>query len=271
MARQPRYVIPDVPQLITHRGNNRAPVFLVEDDYAFYRGCLEEAAETQQCAVHAYVLMPNHTHLLVTPRMARGVSKMMQSVSGRYAQYLNAKYRRSGTVWEGRYRATVIDPDEYLLFCMSYIELNPVRAGLVAHPRQYPWSSYRRNAEGRVDVLVRPHRAYERLGDRAGGAVQALTEKYRALMRVPLNARVLVEIRRATNKGWLLGGEEFRAQLQSVLNRRATPLPRGGDRRSKRARANVAPIGAARLQSVLPTTTADDLLASIAKSTNIKV
>lgn len=219
------------------RGNNRAAVFFRDEDYRFYLHCLSEACAAHQGDVHAYVLMPNHVHLLITPRRASSISKAMQSVGARYAQYVNSTYRRTGTVWEGRYRSTVLDPDDYLLCCMCYIELNPVRAGIIPHPRQYPWSSYRRNAEGGEDVLVRVHPSYERLGA-APGAQQ---EKYRALLAVPLDGHTLADIRNATNKGWVLGGSQFKERFEAVLNRRMHPLPRGGDRRSKRTQ-QTAPI-----------------------------
>lgn len=232
MARQPRYLLPGHPQHVIQRGNNRATIFWRDDDYSFYRDCLAEACEVQRCDVHAYVLMPNHVHLLITPWHDRSVSKVLQSVGSRYTQYVNSKYRRSGTLWEGRYRSTVIDPARYLLACMCYIEINPVRSGIVSHARQYRWSSYRRNAEGRDDVLIMPHASYERLGDTS----VVRQTFYRALFQAPLDATLVDDIRNSTNKGWLLGGDEFRERLAAVLNRRAQPLPRGGDRRSKRAR-----------------------------------
>lgn len=231
MARQPRYVLPGQPQHVIQRGNNRTAIFSRDEDYYFYLHCLSEACVTHQCDVHAYVLMPNHVHLLVTPRRASSISKAMQSVGARYAQYVNSTYRRSGTVWEGRYRSTVIDPDDYLLCCMCYIELNPVRAGIVPHPRRYQWSSYRRNAEGHGDMLVSTHPLYERLGGTPGEQ----QERYRTLLETPLDAHTLADIRNATNKGWVLGGSQFKERFEAVLNRRMHPLPRGGDRRSQRA------------------------------------
>ena len=125
MARQPRYALPGQVQHIIQRGNNREAIFFRDDDYRFYLHCLIEACAQQHVDIHAYVLMPNHVHLLLTPSRADGISKMMQSVSGRYAQYINSSYRRTGTVWGGRYRSTIIDPEDYLLRCMCYIELNP--------------------------------------------------------------------------------------------------------------------------------------------------
>jgi len=240
MARQPRYVLPGHPQHVIQRGHNRSAIFARDEDYSFYLHCLAEASNRYACDVHAYVLMPNHVHLLATPRRANSISKVLQSVGGRYAQYVNSTYRRSGSLWEGRYRSTVLDPEEYLLPCMAYIELNPVRAGLVARPEDYRWSSYHRNAAGRPDMLVRTHEVYEQLGS----TVRAQQEEYRALLATPLDERVLADIRNMTNKGWVLGGARFRERLEGVLNRRMVPLPRGGDRRSGRIRAAGTPFAA---------------------------
>jgi len=232
MARQPRFLLPGQVQHVIQRGNNRAPIFFRDDDYRFYLHCLVDACAQQGVDVHAYVLLPNHVHLLLTPGPASGISKVMQSVSGRYAQYVNSTYRRTGTVWGGRYRSTVVDAESYLLRCMVYVEMNPVRAGIVVHPREYPWSSFRCNADGEKDFAVLPHSAYLSLGD----TPNSRCERYRTLMRLPLDERTLNEIRHATNKGWVLGDETFRLQVESILHRRVQPLPRGGDRRSVQAR-----------------------------------
>lgn len=231
MARQPRYVLPGQPQHIIQRGNNRSAIFARDADYDFYLHCLSEACARYACDVHAYVLMPNHVHVLVTPWRANSVSKVLQSVGGRYAQYVNASYRRTGSLWEGRYRSTVLDPAEYLLACMAYIELNPVRAGLAAVAAEYRWSSYGRNAEGRVNLLIRPHPVYDELGS----TPRERQEGYRALLAVPIDPRTLADIRNMTNKGWVLGGANFRSRYEAVLNRRMHPLPRGGNRRGSRA------------------------------------
>ncbi|MEZ0122918.1 MAG: transposase [Candidatus Reddybacter sp.] len=153
MARLTRYFIEGQPQHIIQRGNNREPIFAVERDYFFYLECLQEAAERQGLVIHSYVLMTNHVHLLVTPQTSQSIGKTLQSVGRRYVQYFNHSYRRTGTLWEGRYKATLIDSECYLLTCMRYIELNPLRANMVVHPNEYPWSSYRVNAEGEESLL----------------------------------------------------------------------------------------------------------------------
>jgi len=141
MARLPRFVIPDQPQHVILRGNNRAETFCADADYSFYLEKLKSACDKHGCSVHAYVLMTNHVHLLITPHLEQSLGKAMQMLGRYYVQYYNFCYRRTGTLWEGRYKATLIDSEAYLLTCMRYIELNPGRAGMVIDPADYPWSS----------------------------------------------------------------------------------------------------------------------------------
>ncbi len=223
MARLPRYLVPGQPQHVIHRGNNRQAVFGGEQDYRFYLKCLTEACLRHALAVHAYVLMTNHVHLLATPGSELGLSKAMQSVAGRYAQYFNAANGRSGGLWEGRYRATPIDSERYFLACSRYIELNPVRAGIVSTPGAFPWSSYACHADGRVDPLVSGHAIYTDLG----ATVEARRAAYRSLFDDELSEAMVGEIREATQKGWALGGERFRNQVQTLSGRRARPARRG--------------------------------------------
>jgi putative transposase len=180
--------------------------------------------------------MPNHFHLLVTPWEDNGIGKLMQSVGRYYVQHFNRRYDRTGTLWEGRYRATLIDPSTYLLRCSRYIELNPVRMGFVDTPQDYDWTSYGYNALGREDALVKPHPEYEKLG-RSRTARQ---NAYRTAFSEPLGASTLTRIRDATNKAWVLGDEAFCHALEGKLTRRATPRPRGGDRRSASYRRELA-------------------------------
>lgn len=220
MARLPRYVIPGQPQHIIQRGNNRQPIFADESDYTFFRDTLVEAAGRHGLAIHAYVWMTNHVHLLATPASGDSISKTLQSVGRRYVQHFNTAYRRSGTLWEGRYRATVVDSERYLLTVMRYIELNPVRAGMVTDPADYPWSSYRRHALGVICAETRwltPHAEYLRLG--ADDATRQAA--YRALFVDALNAGDLAEIRDCTHKGWALGSERFKTEVEILTRRRA--------------------------------------------------
>ena len=229
MARLPRFVIPGHPQHVIVRGNNRAPIFCAEQDYRFYLEKLKQACDKHQCDVHAYVLMTNHAHLLMTPHSEQGISKAMQMLGRYYVQYFNHAYGRTGTLWEGRYKATLIDSERYLLTCYRYIELNPVRAeGMVDHPSEYPWSSYRYNALGQEDVLVVPHAEYISLGETLVERKQA----YRELFKAHIAERTMAEIREATNRAWVLGSSHFKEQIEQQLNRRVAPLGRGGDRKS---------------------------------------
>lgn len=232
MARQPRLILPGQPQHVIQRGNNRNALFFREDDYLFYLDALGAAAEKHECEIHAYVLMTNHVHLLMTPQQGESLSRVLQSVGRRFVQRINFVYQRTGTLWEGRYRSTLIDSEHYLLACMRYIELNPVRADLVQHPRHYRWSSYRANGEGKHDPVLTPHALYQSLGRTA----LERRRLYRELFKAPLAETTLHTIRQSTNGGWALGDDRFRSMTEGQLKRRAQPLPRGGDRRSTKYR-----------------------------------
>lgn len=230
MARLPRYVIPGQPQHIIQRGNNRQAIFAAKADIQYFRDILAEAAQKHGLLIHAYVWMTNHVHLLATPELENSISKVFQSVGRKYVQHFNAAYQRSGTLWEGRYRATVVDSTRYLLTLMRYIELNPVRAGMVAHPREYPWSSYAFNALGEIgpnSVWLAPHNEYLRLGRGASERQSA----YRQLFRAAIPNVELDEIRECVHKGWALGDARFRAQIQGLAQRRAASMGVGRPRK----------------------------------------
>jgi len=164
MARRPRFALPGVPQHVIQRGNNRQAAFYTDADRQFYLDCLGDAARKYGCLIHAYVLMTNHVHLLATPFEALALSRTMQHLGRRYVRYVNDTYRRSGTLWEDRFKATLVDTELYFLRCCCYIELNPVRAKIVALREDYRWSSHRCHAFGTDDVLVSTHDEYEHLG-----------------------------------------------------------------------------------------------------------
>ena len=232
MARLPRFVIPDQPQHVIVRGNNRSEIFCADADYQFYLEKLQLACDKHDCKIHAYVLMTNHVHLLITPQEENSLSKAMQMLGRYYVQYYNYTYQRTGTLWEGRYKATLIDSEAYLLTCMRYIELNPVRANMVDHPSDYPWSSYLYNALGNANEWVSPHLEYLRLGKK-GEARQAA---YRQLFKYHIAESSMDEIRGATNKAWVLGNDRFKKRMQKQLERRVEPGARGGDRKSEKFR-----------------------------------
>jgi putative transposase len=228
MARLPRFVLPGQPQHVIQRGNNRGDIFRAEADYRFYLEKLQAAADKHGCAIHAYVLMTNHVHLLLTPQAEDGIGRLMQTLGRHYVQFYNCCYRRTGTLWEGRYRATLIDSERYLLTCMRYIELNPVRGGMVERPSEYPWSSYRHNALGRPDPLLTAHAEYRRLGTSA----EKRRTAYRQLFRNHIAQKTLDEIRYATNRAWVLGDDRFKRRVERHLERQIAPRPRGGDHKS---------------------------------------
>ncbi len=228
MARLPRFVIPGQPQHVIQRGNNRDVIFVRDEDYHFYLEKLNDACKKYDCDVHAYILMTNHVHLLITPHTKNGISKVMQSIGRYYVQYFNYTYGRTGTLWEGRYKATLIDSDGYLLTCSRYIELNSVRAQMVNHPSEYPWSSYHYNALGKENTLLTPHLLYKRLANTS----EERQKCYRELFRAHISERTLIEIREATNKAWVLGSDRFKNKIEKLTLRQAKPKIRGGDRKS---------------------------------------
>ncbi|RPI45392.1 MAG: transposase [Betaproteobacteria bacterium] len=233
MPRRLRIALPNVPMHIIQRGNNRSCCFYAAKDYDLYLRTLAELAGRFACHIHAYVLMTNHVHLLLTPESREASSLLMKHLGQRYSQYLNRIYGRTGTLWEGRFRSCLIQEDSYLLRCYRYIELNPVRASMVNHPREYVWSSYGCNAEGAPSSIVSPHACYRQLGE----TDDARRAAYRAFFLTALDPCALDEIRRATNGNFALGSERFRRETENALGRRAS-LGKAGRPRAKAAHAN---------------------------------
>lgn len=215
MARQPRYTIPGYPQHIIQRGNNKQICFMQDDDYRVYLDKMKQYALQHGVAIHAFVLMTNHVHMLLTPEYENSISLFMQALGRFYVQHINKTYNRTGTLWEGRYRATLVDSDNYFLAVSRYIELNPVRAAMVVHPAGYPWSSFHANALGKNIQLWQPHQSYLALGNSNEQRQQA----YLGLFKQPLAAKALDEIRYATQKGWVLGSEQFKQQIANQTTR----------------------------------------------------
>jgi putative transposase len=226
MARKPRFNLPGYPQHVIQRGNNRQPCFFTQEDHLKYREALVGAANRTGCQIHAYVLMTNHVHLLITPATEHGLGELMQSVGRRYVRYVNYSYGRTGTLWEGRYRASLVQSEKYLLTCYRYIELNPVRAGMVGHPGEYRWSSYAANAEGSSDAVVCPHSEYTALG---GDAMQRC-RVYRELFSDIVEADALHAIRKTVNGEFVLGNDRFKDEIEHQLARRVRPGKRGRPR-----------------------------------------
>ena len=236
MARRPRLSIAGVPQHVIQRGNNRQATFFADEDYLLFLAYLGEAARKHGCSVHAYVLMTNHVHLLVTPNEPDAVSRTMQDVGRRYVQYVNFTYRRSGTLWEGRFRASLVDTQHYFLTCARYIELNPVRAGIAKAPEDYPWSSYRYYAFGQENGLLSAHAEYRALGSTETERHSA----YRGLFRSVVDETGFQEIRETVNRGWPLGSERFKDEIEAALERATRPPQRGRPRKSGRLGTDAA-------------------------------
>lgn len=223
MARLPRICLSGIPQHIIQRGNNRQICFGSDEDFAAYAYWLDEFSQKHRVAIHAWVFMTNHVHLLATPESPDGLSKMMQSLGRQYVRYFNYSYKRTGTLWEGRFKSCVVDAENYLLICQRYIELNPVRASMVSRPEEYKWSSYSANGLGQNVKLCTPHPIYTQLGN----TLEKRSKAYRDLFRGHLDVTQISEIRHASNKGMALGNDRFKHEVEKLSGRRVTALKRG--------------------------------------------
>jgi putative transposase len=231
MPRRARIHLPGVPLHIVQRGHNREPCFFAEEDYCCYLHWLGAALTATRSALHAYVLMTNHVHLLVTVREPGAVPLLMISLGRRYVQYINRSYRRTGTLWGSRYKSSLVQAETYFLACQRYIELNPVRAAMVSDPAHYRWSSYRFHGLGQLDGLRSPHPTYTALGRTAAERQSA----YRALFRHALEDEAIADIRLAVNQGQALGDAGFYTKVAQITGERREPKPRG---RPKKAGSN---------------------------------
>jgi putative transposase len=219
MPRHARLAVAGIPWHIIQRGNNRTACFYCADDYHRYLQDLAGQATKFGCHIHAYCLMTNHVHLLITPERQNSAGLMMKHLGQRYVQYINRTYRRSGTMWEGRFRSCLAQSEHYVLTCYRYIELNPVRAGMVEHPADYPWSSYRFNGQGMANALLSQHPLYRALGQ----SNEERCRQYRELFQAHLEPELIDEIRQATNGNYVLGDSRFSAEVEAMLQRRVTP------------------------------------------------
>jgi putative transposase len=231
MARQARLTVAAYPHHVIQRGNDRQLIFRDDADRERLLSLLLEHAQRSKVAVHAYVLMDNHFHLLLTPETGEGIPQMMQSVGRSYVRYFNIRHARTGTLWEGRYRCSLIETEKYLLACMAYIDLNPVRAGMVSEPAEFPWSSHRHLIGQRSDKLVTPHALFWSLGNTPFAREAA----YAQLVRAGIAHHEEGEITRSLLTGWPLGTAPFIASLEQSTHRRLLPAKAGrpsGSRRS---------------------------------------
>ena len=226
MARQPRLTVPGYPHHVIQRGNNRQLIVLDDADRLRLLALLAEHVPRFKVALHAYVLMDNHFHLLATPETQDGLPQLMQAVGRSYVRYFNNRHGRSGTLWEGRYKSTVIETERYLLACMVYIDLNPVRAGMVAEPAQYPWSSQRHCIGQSVDKLLTPHALLWDLGNTPFSREAA----YHELVQAGVSPQQQEALTHTALTGWALGTEPFLKALQEGTTRRIAPGQRGRPR-----------------------------------------
>lgn len=231
MARLPRLSLAGMPHHVILRGNNRQPIFAAASDHERLLTLLAEHAAAEKVAVHAYVLMPDHFHLLLTPATAEGLPRLMQALGRRYVRHFNDAYGRSGTLWEGRYRSTVVQPERWLLTCMAYLDVNPVNAGLVGRPEDYPWSSHAHYTGQQTQRLITPPPAIWTLGNTPFAREAAYAE----MVRAGLSLAQQMAIVDATLAGWALGDAEFVAQLQRLTDRRLTKARAGRPARASAA------------------------------------
>jgi len=213
MPRKRRFYQPGVPVHVFQGGHNREPVFFDDQDYLAYLRFLKASADALGCLIHAYVLMTNHVHLLVTPTTANDISLLFQSVGRHFVPYINKTYQRRGSLWEGRYKGHILDSEDYFLICMRYIEMNPVRAGMVEHPAQYRWSSYAANAQGIDNAIIQPQELYLSLGK----TPEARQAAYRELFATAINTDELDLIRASLHSGTPLGNDCFKQEIESVV------------------------------------------------------
>ncbi|MDH3747529.1 MAG: transposase [Gammaproteobacteria bacterium] len=216
MPRPKRLCVPGLPHHVVQRGNNRNATFYQSEDCFTYLTFLDEAVQRHGVKVHAYVLMTNHVHLLLTPSDSDGLSLAMQTLGRRYVTYINKTYQRTGTLWEGRFKSSIVDRETYCLACYRYIELNPVRAAMVASPTDYQWSSYHTNGLGRADTLLTSHSCYLQLGNTR---IERATQ-YRKLINEGLGPEVVRQIRYGARKGLPVGCSRFKADIEEHLGRR---------------------------------------------------
>jgi len=221
MARLPRPDLAGIAQHIVQRGNDRLPCFHDDEDRRRYLTVLRQVSARYECWIHAYVLMTNHVHLLATPESPGAISRMMQALGRLYVSDFNARRGRTGTLWEGRYRSCLVGGARYVLACHRYIELNPVRAAMVAHPADFHWSSHATHAAGTHNSLLRPHPDYLALGT----SREQRQSAYRALFADVLQQAQIDDIRIYLKQQRALGNDRFQAMVERKLGRCATIGP----------------------------------------------
>jgi putative transposase len=229
MARLPRIVIPNQPLHIMHRGNNRQDIFRCEEDMLRIKEDIFYALEKSGCLLHAYVIMTNHLHLLITPENKEQLAVFMKTMANKYVRYFNSKYQRTGTIWEGRYKSCLVDSEKYLFTLYKYIEMNPIKANMVKSLKDYKWSSYAHNALGQEDKLVSQHFLYQQLGP----TLEARNKAYQTIFTQVDLTKKNDNITQATLRGEVYGSDKFHRNIKKSLTRPSKLSAHGGDRKSK--------------------------------------
>ena len=229
MARLSRIVVPNQPLHIMHRGNNRQDIFKSEDDLIRIRKDIKHSLSKAGCYLHAYVVMTNHLHLLITPKNKEQLAKFMQSMANRYVRYYNAKHQRTGTIWEGRFKSCLVDSEHYLFALYKYIEMNPIKANMVEDIANYRCSSYRHNALGETDELITEHDLYKELG----ATVEQRYEQYKKIFDELDISRQQDQITKATLAGEVYGSNGFHNKISGLISRATKLTTHGGDRKSE--------------------------------------
>lgn len=223
MARKPRIFVADIPYHIVQRGNNKTPIFFSDQDQLFFLDVLKEAKTKHPCFIYSYCLMPNHFHILISPKEKENASLLMKFLGAKYVRYVNKVYKRSGTLWEGRFKCSLIDEELYFLACLSYIELNPVRAGIVKVPELYRWSSYRFRAFGEKNSVLDLDPWYNSLGENP----EKRQFNYRKFLQDLIAESTHKLIREMTNRGGVVGGDKFKEHIEEIIQREIIINPQG--------------------------------------------
>ena len=230
MARLSRIVVPNQPLHIMHRGNNRQDIFKSEDDLIRITEDIKHSLSKAGCYLHAYVIMTNHLHLLITPENKEQLAKFMQSLANRYVRYYNANHQRTGTIWEGRFKSCLVDSEQYLFTLYKYIEMNPIKANMVEDIANYRWSSYRHNALGETDELITEHDLYKELGV----TTEQRYKQYKYIFDELDITRQQDQITNATLAGEVYGSNGFHNKISGLITRATKLMSHGGDRKSER-------------------------------------
>ncbi|MBL4827423.1 MAG: transposase [Spongiibacteraceae bacterium] len=234
MARLPRLHLADIPQHIIQKGHNNLPCFFDESDYLFYLESLKIAADQYKVEVHAYALLSNSVQLIATPRISNAIASMMQSLGRRYVQYINHRYQRSGTLWSGRYKSSLIDSEAYLLSCYRYVELQPLYQGITDSPEKYRWTSFHHHTQTKPNHLIYDHRLYHALGENK----EDRANHYRETFKQVFDTRLKEFIAETVSMGKILGDDKFKEKIEEIANIRLRPKKRGRPPKKKQTTSN---------------------------------